>query len=86
LQNSGGFESRLAGKKYFWRTPNFWRISGGFDQFCMGFFLFGRSAGFGAFISKKQLASHFFCIKKIVDLKKIYIKKIKYLTKYFQKI
>jgi hypothetical protein len=24
------FESHLAGKKYFWRAPNFWRISGGF--------------------------------------------------------
>jgi hypothetical protein len=41
LENSGGFESHLAGKKYFWRTPNFWQISGGFDQFCMGLFLAG---------------------------------------------
>jgi hypothetical protein len=39
LPNAGGFESRLAVKKYFWWTPNFWRISGGFDQFCMGLFL-----------------------------------------------
>jgi hypothetical protein len=41
LQNSGGFESRLVGKKYFFRTANFWRISGGFDQFCMVLVLFG---------------------------------------------
>jgi hypothetical protein len=36
----GGFESCLAGKKYFWQTANFWRISGGFYQFCtvLGFF------------------------------------------------
>jgi hypothetical protein len=41
LDNSGGFESRLAGKKYFWQTPNFWRISGGFNQFCMVLVLSG---------------------------------------------
>jgi hypothetical protein len=51
LQNSGGFESHLAGKKYFWRTPNFWRISGGFDQFCMGLILSGGSGGFWRFWS-----------------------------------
>jgi hypothetical protein len=43
LDNSGGFESCLAGKKYFWRTPNFRRISGGFDQFCMVVFLPGAT-------------------------------------------
>jgi hypothetical protein len=60
----------LAGLNVVWRAkknsgglPS----SGGFDQFCMGLFL---SGGFGAFIRKKQLASHFFCIKKLVDLKK----------------
>jgi hypothetical protein len=53
---SARFASHLAGKKYFWRTPNFWRISGGFDQFCMGLFCLADlavSGGFGAFISKK---------------------------------
>jgi hypothetical protein len=63
LQNSGGFESCLAGKNYFWRTPNFWRISGGFDQFCMGLFSLADlvdSGGFGVSISNKQLVSHFF--------------------------
>jgi hypothetical protein len=53
LQNSAGFESRLAGKKYFWRTPNFWRISGGFDQFCMVCFCLADSGGFEVSISKK---------------------------------
>jgi hypothetical protein len=45
FENSGGFESRLTGKKYFWRVLNFWRISGGFDQFCTGLFLSGASGG-----------------------------------------
>jgi hypothetical protein len=26
MQTSGGFESQLAGKIYFWRTADFWRI------------------------------------------------------------
>jgi hypothetical protein len=45
FDNSGGFESCLAGKKYFWPVPNFWQIFGGFDQFCTGLFLPGRSGG-----------------------------------------
>jgi hypothetical protein len=76
LQNSGGFESRLVGKKYFWRTGGL-PISGGFLAdltnfvwlvFCLADL--ADSGGFGAFISKKQLASHFFCITFFVDLKK----------------
>jgi hypothetical protein len=57
LENSIGFESRLAGKKYFWRTPNFWQISGGFDQFCIFFFLVDLAdfGGCGVSISKKQI-------------------------------
>jgi hypothetical protein len=70
LQNSGGFESRLAGKKYFWRTPNFWRISGGFDQFCMVCFCLADSGGFEVCISKKKkLVSQYFLLKKLVDKK-----------------
>jgi hypothetical protein len=60
LENSGGFKSRLAGKKYFWWTPNFWRISGGFDQFCMVFFLSGGFWRFKSLCKQKKLFSHFF--------------------------
>jgi hypothetical protein len=45
----GGFlrqiSTILADLKVVLRVPNFWRISGGFDQFCTGLFLFGRSGG-----------------------------------------
>jgi hypothetical protein len=65
LQNYPGFESRLAGKKYFWRTLNFWRISGGFDQFCMVCFCLADSGGFEVCISKKtNLFLNIFCFKK----------------------
>jgi hypothetical protein len=35
----------LADLKVVWQVPNFWRISGGYDQFCTGLFLSGRSGG-----------------------------------------
>jgi hypothetical protein len=83
LDNSGGFESCLAGIFYFWRVPNFWRISGGFDQFCTGLFLSDRSGGilavFESILTKKQLCSNssliFFNKKKIA--KKLAKKKTK---------
>jgi hypothetical protein len=57
-----GFESCLAGIFYFWRVPNFWRISGRFDQFCTGLFLSDRSGGilavFESLLTKKQRCSN----------------------------
>jgi hypothetical protein len=68
LENSGGFESHLADKKYFWRTSNFWRISGGFDQFCMGLFFVCRIwqilAVFESLLAKNIFFSLFLAIKK----------------------
>jgi hypothetical protein len=64
----------LADLKVIWRAKNIsggLPISGGFLAdltnfvwvcFCLADL--ADSGGFGAFISKKQLASHFFCIKK----------------------
>jgi hypothetical protein len=73
LQNSGGFESRLAGKKYFWRTPNFWRISGGFDQFLHGFVLVWRIwrilAVLESLLAKNNLFLTFSCIQQLDDKK-----------------
>jgi hypothetical protein len=77
----------LADLKVIWRAKNIsggLPISGGFlaDMtnfvwFCLCLADLADSVGFGAFISKKQLASHFFftffVIKKI-DLKKIFKK------------
>jgi hypothetical protein len=70
LDNSGGFESHLAGKKYFWLTPNFWRISGGFDQFCIVLFLSGGFWRFWSrlYMQKTTLFLTFSC-KKIVEQK-----------------
>jgi hypothetical protein len=51
LDNSGGFERCLAGKKYFWQVPNFWRISDRFDRFCTGFFCLAALAEFWRFFS-----------------------------------
>jgi hypothetical protein len=74
LDNSGGFESCLAGIFYFCRVPNFWRISGGFDQFCTGLFLSDRSGGilavFESLLTKKAalfklFLTNFFNEKKI---------------------
>jgi hypothetical protein len=62
LENSGGFESCLAGKKYFLRAPNSWRISGGFAQFCMALFLTGGSGGFGRFWSLYLQKTTFFSL------------------------
>jgi hypothetical protein len=77
FDNSIGFESCLTGKKYFWRVPNFWRISGEFDQFCTGLFLSGRSGGILAFfeylITKIRL---FFKLLHASFFKKIINKKI----------
>jgi hypothetical protein len=60
LDNSGGFESHLAGKKYFWRAPNFWRILNNFARVYFCLTDLADSGGFGICISKNQLISHFF--------------------------
>jgi hypothetical protein len=69
----------LADLKVIWRAKNIsggLPISGGFladlTHFVWVCFCLADSGGFGAFISKKQLDSHFFCIKKILDLKKYF--------------
>jgi hypothetical protein len=61
FENSGGFESHLAGKKYFWRSVNFWRISGGFEPILHGFvFVWRILAVLESLLAKQQLFSHFF--------------------------
>jgi hypothetical protein len=67
FENFREFERRLAGKKYFWRAPIFWQISGGFDQFCTGSFLSGGSGGILAVLESLLAKSNFVithsCIK-----------------------
>jgi hypothetical protein len=67
----------LVDLKVVWRAKHIsgrLPISGGFladlTNFVWVYFCLADladSGGFGAFISKKQLASHFFCITKLVD-------------------
>jgi hypothetical protein len=59
LDNPGGFKKCLAGKKYFSQTPDFWWISGGFEQVCTGFFLSGRSGGILAVLESPLAKSSF---------------------------
>jgi hypothetical protein len=53
FDNSGGFESRLAGKKYFWQTPIFWRIWPILQSLIFIWRIWRNSGGFRVAISKK---------------------------------